>query len=148
MTKNEGYKRNILLNFPPELSGKPAVCNLVRLFDLDFAILQARITPRHEGEMTLQLIGSPSACDQGIKYLKERGISVSSLGQRVWHDQDTCMHCGTCTALCPVDAIKIDTESRLLVFNSEKCTACSLCFKICPVKAMQIEPSLEVKLQD
>ena len=52
------YRTNVHLTFPPTISGAPLVCNLTRLFDLDFNISTAQITPRQEGFLTLELSGS------------------------------------------------------------------------------------------
>ena len=49
------YRTNVHLTFPPTISGAPLVCNLTRLFDLDFNISTAQITPRQEGFLTLEL---------------------------------------------------------------------------------------------
>ena len=46
------YRTNVHLTFPPTISGAPLVCNLTRLFDLDFNISTAQITPRQEGFLT------------------------------------------------------------------------------------------------
>ena len=59
------YRTNVHLTFPPTISGAPLVCNLTRLFDLDFNISTAQITPRQEGFLTLELSGSRDACDKG-----------------------------------------------------------------------------------
>ena len=36
------YRTNVHLTFPPTISGAPLVCNLTRLFDLDFNISTAQ----------------------------------------------------------------------------------------------------------
>ena len=36
------YRTNVHLTFPPAISGAPLVCNLTRLFDLDFNIRSRR----------------------------------------------------------------------------------------------------------
>ncbi|TXT63304.1 MAG: Coenzyme F420 hydrogenase subunit beta [Promethearchaeota archaeon] len=41
-----------------------------------------------------------------------------------------CCRCGFCSAICPVDAIKVDADS--LEINDEKCMKCGLCFTVCP----------------
>ena len=69
------YRTNVHLTFPPTISGAPLVCNLTRLFDLDFNISTAQITPRQEGFLTLELSGSRDACDKGIGYLREKGYA-------------------------------------------------------------------------
>ena len=99
------YRTNVHLTFPPTISGAPLVCNLTRLFDLDFNISTAQITPRQEGFLTLELSGSRDACDKGIGYLREKGVLVSPVAQRIWHNEDKCMQCGMCTALCPSSAL-------------------------------------------
>jgi ferredoxin len=42
-----------------------------------------------------------------------------------------CDFCGTCVAVCPVDAIELK-ESIILVDN-KKCTLCNCCIDICPL---------------
>ena len=141
MTQQAGAsgRTNIHLAFPPSVSGTPLVCNLTRLFDLDFSISTAQISPRQEGFMTMELSGTPEACARGIAYLRERGIRVSPVAQRIWHDEERCMQCGECTALCPSGALSIDPVSRRLDFNKEKCTVCARCIRICPVGAVQMD---------
>ena len=102
------YRSNVHLTFPPAISGAPLVCNLTRLFDLDFNISTAQITPRQEGFLTLELSGSRDACDKGISYLREKGVLVSPVAQRIRHNEDKCMQCGMCTALCPSSALTVD----------------------------------------
>ncbi len=137
--ENRPYHSNVHLTFPPSVSGSPLVCNLTRLFDLDFNISTAQITPRQEGFLTLELSGSREACDKGIAYLREKGVRVSPVAQRIWHDEKACMQCGMCTALCPTGALTVDVATRLLAFDKEKCTVCARCIRICPVGAMQMD---------
>ena len=123
------YRTNVHLTFPPTISGAPLVFN----------ISTAQITPRQEGFLTLELSGSRDACDKGIGYLREKGVLVSPVAQRIWHNEDKCMQCGMCTALCPSSALTVDIKTRLLAFDKEKCTVCARCIRICPVGAMQMD---------
>lgn len=141
------YRTSVHLTFPPSVSGSPLVCNLTRLFDLDFNISTARITPRQEGVLTLELSGSQEACEKGIAYLRERSIQVSPVAQRVWHNEELCMQCGMCTALCPSAALNVDRQTRLLAFDKEKCIVCARCVRVCPVGALQMDAS-ESPLED
>ncbi len=53
---------NIHLRFPSGISTEPVVCNLTRLFDLDFNITTAQISERREGFLILELLGGPENC--------------------------------------------------------------------------------------
>lgn len=129
----------VQLIFPPEISCDPLVCHLVRDFDLTFNILQARITPRKEGHLTLELIGAEENVRKSVLYLKEQGVKVTGVEHHVRREDALCMHCGVCTALCPGGALQVETVSRLVNFAAEKCTACGQCVRICPVKAMRLD---------
>lgn len=139
MTSKKNYRKNIHLTFPSDNSSSPVVCNLTRLFDLSFNILKAQITPRKEGYMTLELIGSEENYMKGIDYLKENQIKVSPVAQRISRNEESCIHCGMCTAICPNDSLSMDREKREVVFDKERCTACGMCARVCPVDAMNVE---------
>lgn len=132
-------KKIIYLQFPPNSSGRPVVCNLSKDFGICFNILKASISPRNDGEMTLELRGSKADIEMGIEYLEAQGVHISSVAQRVSRSEDDCMHCGACTALCPTRALELDLESREVHFDAESCSACGLCVTVCPVKAMQAD---------
>ena len=136
--QDKQYRKVVYLTFPPEASGKPLVCDLSRVHGLAFSILQARITPRHEGQMTIEITGPRDAYERGIAYLKDHDIGVTPVAQRISRDDDSCIHCGMCTALCPTKALSLNIETRLVEFDDETCSACGMCTKVCPVKAMEM----------
>lgn len=47
-----------------------------------------------------------------------------------------CTGCGTCTSLCPEDAIYMVIDRKKCIYtpklNNEKCTGCGRCYKVCP----------------
>jgi len=131
-------KKVVYLTFPPESSGNPLVCDLAGIYKLRFSILKAQITPRQEGQMTIEISGQTEAFEGGLNYLKEHGVVVVPAAQRISRDETSCIHCGVCTALCPTKALRLDRVSRLVTFDAETCSACGLCTKVCPVKAMDI----------
>ena len=49
-------------------------------------------------------------------------------------NRDLCDVCGTCVAVCPVDAIVV-SEFEVNIDN-EKCIICLNCLKVCPIKAI------------
>jgi ferredoxin len=117
------------------------VCNLALLFNLSFNILKADISPRHEGSLTLEITGREENYRKGMSYLKENGVKITPASQKVFRDEDACMHCGLCTSLCRTKALSVDLESRKVVFDVEKCSACGMCTRVCPVRAMVVDMS-------
>lgn len=49
-------------------------------------------------------------------------------------NRDLCDICGTCVAVCPVDAISV-SEFQVTIDN-DKCISCMNCVTVCPVKAI------------
>jgi ferredoxin len=132
-------RKIVHLSFPPETSGRPVVCNIIKLFDLCFNIIKAHITPREVGEMILEITGLEQAVRDGMEYLKEHGVKITPVAQKVRKDEESCVHCGVCTAMCRPRALEIDRATWKVCFDSEKCVACGLCVKVCPVKAMETQ---------
>lgn len=132
-------RKIVILTFPAGISDQPLVCNLVRKFDLGFSILQAQISPNKEGRLTLELTGEEDSYHRGMEYLDGQGVSVKLVSRSVSRDDDLCMHCGACTALCPTHALSVDPVSRLVNFDTELCTACGQCTRICPVHVMKVD---------
>jgi len=133
------YRKNVHLTFPPEISNNPVVCLLAQNYGVSFNILKAQINPGREGRMMLEITGTKDTCDHALDFLAESGVIVTSTAQRISRDEEGCMHCGMCTAMCPSRALRLDRESRLLLFDPERCTICGLCARVCPVKAMHVE---------
>jgi ferredoxin len=55
-------------------------------------------------------------------------------------DKNLCVHCGACTAVCSVDALKMDPINAELNFIKEKCTKCAHCIDACPLRAVHLSP--------
>ncbi len=131
--------KKVLLQFSKKAAGKPVICELSRKYDLTFNVMEAKISPKKEGLMILELIGTENAYNSGIEYLKESGIEISNIEDRVFRDDDLCYHCGYCLPVCPTDALIIDDRQTMKVsFYKDRCIACELCVKVCPTKAMKI----------
>ncbi len=131
------HRQEVRLSFTADISNSPIVCLLVTKYNLVFNILKAQISPRKEGKLTLELIGEKSNIQAGIAYLKEQGVKVLGVDQKVCRDENLCIHCGFCTALCPTTALRVNTKTRLVDFTPAECISCGLCTKTCPLHAMQ-----------
>jgi ferredoxin len=131
--------RKIVLNFSKEIMDQPVVCQLAREYDLTFNILKAKITPKEEGLMVIELTGTDSQYRKGVKYLREQGVVIKPLSKDVVRVEGKCTHCGACLAVCPTDALAVDRETWEVVFDPQKCIGCELCLPACPPRAMEIE---------
>lgn len=132
------YSRKIIVRYSAEIVDKPIVYRLVKDFDLAFNILKARILPRREGLLVLDLVGTKENFDRGIQYLKESGVFVEPLSKRVSRNMDRCVHCGACVAFCSTDALSLDRSTMQVHFDPEKCSGCEICVTACPARAMEI----------
>ena len=132
------YSKKIVIRYTPDVVQQPVIYQLVKQYDLVFNILKARIFPRREGVIVLELSGLKENFDQGIRFLKEMGLKVEPLSKSVSQNADKCVHCGACTAFCPTGALAFEKESLKVLFDAEKCNGCELCVSACPVRAMEI----------
>jgi ABC-type methionine transport system ATPase subunit len=92
-------KKRIVLNYPSHLVDQPVISKLVKDYDLVVNIMRARITPKEEGRLVLELTGRKAGMEAGLKYLSEMGVKTQSLAQDVkWHE-DRCTHCTACISV-------------------------------------------------
>ncbi|MFZ5572797.1 MAG: NIL domain-containing protein [Thermodesulfobacteriota bacterium] len=138
------YSRILILRFPKTEVSKPTVCHLAKNFDLSFNILRATILPRKEGIMVLELFGTKKNFKLGIAYLKEQGVLVQNASQEVSRNQEKCIHCGACTAVCPTGALSVNRKTMEVEFEQTRCSVCELCVPACPTHAMEVRPTSEI----
>ncbi len=129
--------KNVLLVFRSNIMYKPVIYRLARDFDLVFNILEAKILPRKEGRILLELRGDEELIEKGIRFLQEHQVVVEYLEDKVWREEELCTHCGACTGLCPTGALNISETDRKVQFDIRKCVACGMCGLVCPFGAMK-----------
>jgi Pyruvate/2-oxoacid:ferredoxin oxidoreductase delta subunit len=132
------YSRKIVIHYTAETVEQPIIHELVKQFDLVFNILKARIFPRREGMIVLDLAGTKENFDAAIHFLKGKGLRVEPLSKSVRQNLDRCVSCGACTAFCPTSALYFNRESMKVCFDAETCNGCELCVSACPVRAMEV----------
>lgn len=128
--------KNVLLVFRPEVMYQPVIYRLAREFDLVFNILEAKIFPRLEGRLILELRGEPERVEAGVAYLQDAGVVVSPIADNISRDEDRCVHCGACTAVCRTGALCVDRQTMEVRFLPERCAACGQCELACPMEAL------------
>ncbi|MBI4961893.1 MAG: 4Fe-4S binding protein [Desulfomonile tiedjei] len=129
--------RNVLLIFKSNIMYKPVIYRLAKDFDLVFNILEAKILPRREGRILLELRGDADLIEKGVKFLEDQQVVVERLSDKVWREEELCVHCGACTGLCPTGALVVLPPEMKVAFDVEKCVACGMCGLVCPFGAMK-----------
>jgi len=131
-------KKRIVLTFPSGLIDQPITYHLIKDYNLAVNILRARVSPKEQGRLMIELSGEKNSLDEGMKYLKELGVHVQPLVQDIRWLEEKCTHCTVCVPVCPTKAITVDRDKMKVSFDKEKCIACELCVPICPYRAIEI----------
>lgn len=126
------------LTFPPNQATKPITYHLVKDFDLTPNILRAQIQPGQEGRMLLEITGPKESFDAGVAFLESEGITVQPAATDICLDEDGCVLCGLCTAVCRPGALTMSAETGALVFDKDKCVYCEACVVACPRRAITL----------
>ncbi|SEM43201.1 4Fe-4S dicluster domain-containing protein [Syntrophus gentianae] len=132
------YSKKVIIHYSAGIVEQPIIYQLVKKYDLIFNILKARIFPRREGVIVLELSGEKENFDQGVHFLREMGLRVEPLSKSVSHNTEKCVHCGACTSFCPTSALSMDPQTMKVSFDPEVCNGCGLCVTACPARAMEI----------
>ncbi len=130
--------KRLVLNFPAHLIDQPVTYQLIKKYDLMVNILRARVTPKEEGRLTVEISGKKSNLDQGLQFIRELGVSFQPLAQEVRWQEDLCIGCTACTSICPTGALSVARPEMRVSFLPDKCIACELCVPTCPYKAIEI----------
>ena len=131
-------RRRLDLTFPPRQATKPITYHLVKDFDLTPNILRAQIQPGQEGRMLVEVVGPKEAIEQGVAFLEGEGVLVHPAASDIVLDEEACVTCGLCTAVCRPGALTLDSEDGSLVFDKDKCVYCEACVVACPRRAITL----------
>lgn len=124
----------ILLRFSEEQVSQPIASQIIIECKVPMAILSAHINSKG-GEILAEI--PDDAQERIIKAFREKGVSVI-IPKLIEVDKEKCFSCGSCVALCPVEAISVDTDCSVQ-FDKEKCVGntCSVCVDACPARAIK-----------
>lgn len=131
-------KKRVVLTFPPHLIEQPITYNLINDYHVMVNILKARVVPKEEGRLVIEMGGEGEALKRGEEYLTGLGITVEPLAREMRYFEDRCVHCTACVPICPTGAWDLDRETMLVSFKEEKCIVCELCPPVCPYRALEI----------
>ncbi|SFU32003.1 4Fe-4S dicluster domain-containing protein [Clostridium sp. DSM 8431] len=90
---------------------------------------------------SLFLCNCCSCCCEGMQAVKKFGylnpIETTSLLPSVV--EDSCLGCRKCEKVCPIEAIKINLETKKAEVDEEICLGCGICARNCPKKAILLK---------
>ncbi|MFH1459091.1 MAG: 4Fe-4S binding protein [Candidatus Omnitrophota bacterium] len=131
-------KKRVVLTFPHDLLGKPITYHLIKDYNLIVNILKAKITPKEQGLLVLEIEGDKHQLQEGVNFLKKTGVKIEALIEDIKWDSDKCIHCTECVTVCPTQAFILDRQKMEISFYKDKCIACGLCVSLCPYRAIEI----------
>jgi len=128
----------VILKFTKQTWNKPVIYGLSQNSNLVFNILEAKVLPRQDAFAIMSLEGSEEEYQKGIDYLKSCNVIIEEVPENIKKDDDRCVHCGACTAVCPTDALFVDGSDKKVVLDRDKCVACGNCVKVCTVQCIEL----------
>ena len=114
----------------------PVTYRLAKDFNVAANIIRAQVAPNQIGKLVVELSGDIDALEAAIDWMRSRDIAVSTLSREILIDEETCVHCGLCTGICPTEALSLDATSFKLNFTRSRCIVCEQCIPTCPVQAI------------
>lgn len=131
-------KEKIKIYYTKNQLSRPITYELVKKFDVMFNILHADINYGSEGNLITEISGEDKNVIDALKYLNEVGIVYKKYNKFIIRDEEECIDCGACTAVCPSGALTMNKQDELQ-FDKEKCLVCELCIKACPIGVIDVE---------
>ena len=128
-------KKRVTLTFPKRTVQMPVTYRLAKDFNVAANIIRAAVAPNQIGKLVVELSGDIDQLDAAIEWMQAQNISVSLALGEILIDEDTCVHCGLCTGVCPTEALTLDSQARLS-FTRSRCIVCEQCVPTCPVQAI------------
>ena len=124
----------LLIRFSEDQVPQPIASQVILENKVPITILMAHINSKG-GEMLAEV--PDEAQEKIVKAFRKRGVNVS-IPKLIEVDSEKCFSCGSCVALCPVEAINVETDSTIR-FHKEKClgSTCSICVDACPARAIK-----------
>ena len=112
---------------------------MVKDYDIRINILKAEVYPGKRGSLLLELQGKKENIEHGVEYLKRQNIICESLEKRIHFQEEKCIDCGNCTAVCFAGALTMNHETWKLEFDKSQCVVCELCIPACPLHLFEID---------
>jgi ferredoxin len=124
----------ILIRFNEEQVSEPIASQIIIEHKVPMAILTAHINSKG-GEILAEV--PDDQLQRVVDAFRKRGVAVM-VPKLIEVDAEKCFSCGSCVALCPVEAITL-AEDSTVQFDKVKCvgSTCSICVDACPARAIK-----------
>jgi ferredoxin len=132
-------KKRLVLTFPPEVVERPVVAMMVKEYDVITNILRAEIHEGEIGRMLVELEGEAKRIREGVKHLKDLGVQVEEAITDIELNEELCIDCGACTAVCLTKALKVGAPEWELLLDKDRCILCGLCVDACPLQLITVK---------
>ena len=132
-------KKRLVLTFPPEVVERPVVSLMVKEYDVITNILRAEIHEGEIGRMLVELEGDGKKIKGGVEHLKEMGVQVEEAITDIELDEELCISCGACTAVCLPRALKVQAPDGELSLDKDRCILCGFCVDACPLQLIKVK---------
>lgn len=129
-------KKRITLTFPKTIVQMPITYRLAKDFNIAANIIRAQVAPNQVGKLVVELSGDIDQLEASMDWMRSLDITVSLASKEILIDEDSCVHCGLCTGVCPTEALSLDPQSFKLTFTRSRCIVCEQCIPTCPVAAI------------
>ncbi|MBF2057973.1 MAG: 4Fe-4S binding protein [Cyanobacterium sp. T60_A2020_053] len=129
-------KKRLTLTFPRTVVQMPVTYRLAKEFNIAANIIRAQVTPNQVGKLVVELSGDIDQLEASIDWMKSQDIQVSLTTAEIIIDEDTCVHCGLCTGVCPTESLTLNPTTYKLQFRQQTCIVCEQCIPTCPVQAI------------
>ena len=129
-------KKRVTLTFPRRMVQMPVTYRLAKDFNVAANIIRAQVAPNQIGKVVVELAGDIDQLDAALDWLRSQDVGVSLANREILIDEDSCVHCGLCTGVCPTEALSLDPKTFMLNFTRSRCIVCEQCVPTCPVEAI------------
>ncbi len=124
----------LLLRFSPEIIKQPIISETVIETGVRLDIERAKVDGA-SGEIVINV--PEGGCRSVVDFLRKRGVDVTKLGKNIVKDDESCIHCGACVSVCPVDAHQFQHDWSVKLESSE-CVQCGACITACPMRVLKL----------
>ncbi len=126
-------KEKYILEYTEQVVEEPIIYSLVKHFDVKVNILRAEISPGREGSMLVEIESEPDRLARAEAFLNEHFVRMIPIAESLGFQQEACIDCGACTAVCFSGCLTIGEPDWKLHVDRSKCIACGLCVPACPL---------------